>query len=319
MIPGGFIHEHQDFPALLSIVSEHRGVSAALVEKDYWVTHSLWALEADGFHVWFKGGTSLSKGFGLIERFSEDLDVKLDAPRLPRVTDWHSEGSRAVVERQRFFEELSRCMRVPGTEVQELTDLRDRSWRGVVFAVRYPCTLPEGLPSGVRPFVQIEVGSARVTPGEDRPITSWVHEHLAAKGLELAATVLDNRPRAIHCVLPAVTLLEKVEAISRRYGREPFVPADFVRHYEDAARILGAGAAGPERSLRELVADMREARDIRNWPGDGDPAFNPHADPTRWNRLEAAWAALGPMFWGKRISLWQCAAEIRTVLQRISG
>lgn len=39
---------------------------------------STWAILAQGFEVWFKGGTSLSKGFGLIERFSEDLDLKIE-------------------------------------------------------------------------------------------------------------------------------------------------------------------------------------------------------------------------------------------------
>lgn len=89
-------HDHPEFGALLSIVSARRGVAAALVEKDYWVTHTLWALEEAGLRIRFKGGTSLSKGFGLIERFSEDLDVKIKAPGLPRVRSWTSEGVRAT-------------------------------------------------------------------------------------------------------------------------------------------------------------------------------------------------------------------------------
>ena len=81
------VHEHSDFEALLLIVAEATGLPVGLVEKDYWVTHSLWALEESGFRVFFKGGTSLSKGHGLIERFSEDLDLiqvlDLVGPRLP--------------------------------------------------------------------------------------------------------------------------------------------------------------------------------------------------------------------------------------------
>ena len=312
-----FVHEHGEFDAVLSIVSERRGVSAALVEKDYWVTHSLWALETNMSRVWFKGGTSLAKGFGLIERFSEDLDVKLDALDLPPVADWQSEGTRAVEARRRFFEGLSRRLHVPGARVRELAELRDRSWRNVVFAVHYRSCFPGRLPPGVRPFVQIEVGSARVTPGEERAITSWVHEYLAAEAPDVAATMIPNRPCAIHCVLPAVTLLEKIEAISRRYHRQPFTPADFVRHYEDAARILTAGV-GSDDTLPGLLAEMREARDVRNWPDARDPAFEPEADPARWNELETAWKALDPIFWGRRIGLQQCATEVRKVLQRLS-
>jgi hypothetical protein len=44
-------HEHDEFDALLSIVAEKRSVAAALVEKDYWVTHSLWALQESGLRI----------------------------------------------------------------------------------------------------------------------------------------------------------------------------------------------------------------------------------------------------------------------------
>ena len=90
-----FPHEEGDFGDLLQIVATERRLSPSLVEKDYWVTHTLWALHAAGFEVWFKGGTSLSKGFALIERFSEDLDLKIEpgAVRdLPTVSNWKSSG-----------------------------------------------------------------------------------------------------------------------------------------------------------------------------------------------------------------------------------
>jgi len=87
-------HDPPEYDALLSIVSAGRGVAASLVEKDYWVTHTLWALDEAGLRVHLKGGTSLSKGYGLLKRFSEDLDVRIQAPGLPRVSSWTSEGVR---------------------------------------------------------------------------------------------------------------------------------------------------------------------------------------------------------------------------------
>jgi hypothetical protein len=41
-----FVHEHLEFPELLTIVSERRRVAGALVEKDYWATNTLWALQS---------------------------------------------------------------------------------------------------------------------------------------------------------------------------------------------------------------------------------------------------------------------------------
>jgi predicted nucleotidyltransferase component of viral defense system len=82
-----FVHEDPDFDALVRIVADKRGLSLSLVEKDYWVAHTLWALLDTGFEFWLKGGTSLSKGFSLIERFSEDLDLKIDPGRVGAVPD----------------------------------------------------------------------------------------------------------------------------------------------------------------------------------------------------------------------------------------
>jgi predicted nucleotidyltransferase component of viral defense system len=57
-----FVHDDPEFDSLLRIVAEKRRLGVGLVEKDYWVTHRLWSLHAQGFEVWFKGGTSLSRG-----------------------------------------------------------------------------------------------------------------------------------------------------------------------------------------------------------------------------------------------------------------
>ncbi|MDT8369724.1 MAG: hypothetical protein RQ745_10990 [Longimicrobiales bacterium] len=65
-----YLHERDDFIDLLAGVAGARSVGQALVEKDYWVTHVLWALQARcGFRVAFKGGTSLSdlvRGLGRV-------------------------------------------------------------------------------------------------------------------------------------------------------------------------------------------------------------------------------------------------------------
>jgi hypothetical protein len=307
------VHQHPQYDSLLSIVADRLHVPVALVEKDYWVTHTLWSLTQSGLHVYFKGGTCLSKGFGLIERFSEDLDVKLEAPDLPRVENWKSDGTTAMRARQKYFEALVERLHVPGAEVTESVSLRDPQWRSAVFLVRYRGRFTGALPESVRPFVQLEVGSARVTPGVEKSISSWVHEYLI--GLPaIWADMMDNRALAIHCVLPAVTLLEKIEAIGRRFTKPDYEPGTFVRHYEDAARILESGVTAEH--LRTLLSDMHETGDIRAWPDRTHAAFTPNSD-TQWQQLEAAWRAIAPLFWGSRRSLSDCAHAIRDVLQQL--
>src|SRR4051812_48816021 len=55
------IHDDAEFDALLQIVAQTRRLGVALVEKDYWVTHTLWALHAQGFDVWFKAAPRCRK------------------------------------------------------------------------------------------------------------------------------------------------------------------------------------------------------------------------------------------------------------------
>ena len=76
------LFEHPDFEQAILQAAEHfrtRGLRPAIIEKDYYVTEALRIIAATvGEKTIFKGGTSLSKGWNLIRRFSEDIDVFLD-------------------------------------------------------------------------------------------------------------------------------------------------------------------------------------------------------------------------------------------------
>ena len=211
MADGGFLHDDGEFGDALAIVATQRGVGEALVEKDYWIIHTLWALVEAGLTVSFKGGTSLSKGFGLIRRFSEDLDVKIESPGLPAVPDWESTSKTAGLARRAYFVALGERLQVPGAQVEEDPALRDEAWRSATFKVTYPKRSAGTLPAVMRPYVQLEVGSARIRPGQPRPLTSWLHELVEEQG-RLGTDFIANLPGDVHCVSPHVTLLEKIEA-----------------------------------------------------------------------------------------------------------
>ncbi len=76
------LFEHPDFDQAVLRATEHfrsRGLRPAIIEKDYYVTEALRIIAATaGEQVIFKGGTSLAKGWNLIQRFSEDIDLFLD-------------------------------------------------------------------------------------------------------------------------------------------------------------------------------------------------------------------------------------------------
>lgn len=312
-----FVHADPEFRDLISIVATAQGIAEALVEKDYWVTHTLWALQQEGLEVWFKGGTSLSKGFGLIQRFSEDLGLKIEGGHdpLPQVRNWKSKERGPTEERRSFFDAVAAL---------PLRDLRlylDRASLGerclnAGIEARYPGHHLGNLPKSMRPFVLLEVGDARVRPFVERPITSWVHEHLTRTGM--AGDYLDNRPPRLRCIHPTVTLLEKLDAISRRFQAGASA-IQYVRHFEDAAHIILAKGRLPslEISPRELAQEMFAQKQIRQIPSSTDPAFLP-SDQEPWLSIRNALEAIGPMFWGPRINLEDAMKTIRTWTQNLS-
>src|ERR1700728_1666708 len=76
------LFEHKDFEQAIVRAVDHfsaRKLRPAIIEKDYYVTEALRIIAAKGpDKIIFKGGTSLAKGWNLIQRFSEDIDIFLD-------------------------------------------------------------------------------------------------------------------------------------------------------------------------------------------------------------------------------------------------
>jgi hypothetical protein len=278
-----FPHEDRDFADLVAVVARRRRLA-------------------------------LSKGFGLIERFSEDLDLKIEpgaVKALPTVRNWKSEGKKAVQERQAFFDALRRVVEIPGVEISGDPTFDDPTHRSAQLRVHYPGAHLAGL-GVLRPFVLLEVGDARVTPFVRRDMTSFIHEELEAQG-QLAAFD-DNRPRAVRCIHSLVTLIEKLDALRRRVPRGEVDPAAFVRHFEDAAHIVAGEGRLPAlegyESPRALAEEMLDQRQVSAIPSASDLAFNPDEGP-RFAAIREAHQAIAPMFWGPRINLDDACGTIR--------
>ncbi|MDY0001236.1 MAG: nucleotidyl transferase AbiEii/AbiGii toxin family protein [Polyangia bacterium] len=314
-----FIHQDADFPQLVQIVAQSTGIAAALIEKDYWVTHTLFSIHQTGLDIWFKGGTSLSKGFGVIQRFSEDLDLMIEngmATGLPEVTIWTSNNNGPTASRNAFYDALAAALVVPDVTVERDVTRIDKQARGADYLARYPGALLAELEPAMSPFVRLEVGRARVVPHVQMSLTSFVHAHLEKQGL--LGEFEDNRPTGVRCVHPMVTLFDKLDAMRRRYGRDEFEPNSFVRHYEDAAQIIRAKGRLPalDGTVLDLAHDMLASKDIAALPRPDEPALV-LADPDKRASIDKAYTNIAPMFWGPRIPLEQACDIIRAWLSRL--
>jgi len=102
-MPADYLHNHHQFADLIRIVAQEKGIDPALVEKDYWIMHCLYGLQQLGLTFQLKGGTSLSKGFKCIDRFSEDIDILIEPPADRDVKTGPNHDKAAHIESRRKF------------------------------------------------------------------------------------------------------------------------------------------------------------------------------------------------------------------------
>lgn len=232
-----FLHNHRDFPDLLRIVGERMGIAPVLVEKDYWIMHCLYGLQQLGLQFELKGGTSLSKGFGIIGRFSEDIDIRIEPPVELAVRTGRQHDKPAHVDsRARFYDWLATTIRIDGVaKVERDTAFDDVKMRSAGIRLLYPEAT--GGDSDLKQGVLLEAGFDDVTPNTSCDISSWAYDFAAE-----TVTILDNRAFAVLCYDPGYTLVEKLQTISTKYRKQQDTgsfPANFLRHYYDVYCLLG--------------------------------------------------------------------------------
>ena len=251
------------------------GAPSGHVEKDFWVCLVLDALYnrlPDGHpRLLFKGGTSLSKAFGLIRRFSEDIDLVVHRGDLGFVGDRDPviEGSLSNRKRKALFEELARACgdyvlgdlaiflkktvgeMAEGCEV--LPDADDGD--GQTLLVSYPTLYPGGDAAYVSPRVKVEAGArSALEPNVIRAVRPYVADDLLDWPF-----VVEN----VATVAPERTYWEKLlilHGVHHGYQGSKRLPADkdrISRHYYDAAMMTESGIGGSALSDEDLLEAVR--------------------------------------------------------------
>ena len=248
-----FLHNHRQFGDLILIVATEQGIEPALIEKDYWIMQSLYGLQQLGLAFELKGGTSLSKGHGLIDRFSEDIDIRIEPPADPPVMTGRNHNKPAQVEgRKAFYDHLARTIVIDGI----ITVERDMDFDDIPYyrgaGIRLAYASRNGSVKGLKDGVLLEVGFDDVAPNEPREISSWAYDYAASR-----VEILDNRARAVACYIP------RLHPGRKTAGHLDQVPP----------------AAGDGRLPGELHAPL--LRRLLPAPGQDRPGFHWHAGLSR--------------------------------------
>ena len=283
------LFEHGDFFDLIQATQTHfqdlgKNFTEDLIEKDYYVTEALRIIAAQYPHqIIFKGGTSLSKAWDLIQRFSEDIDLFLNKqafdPALGEAkTDKTLKAIVAAVETHPAF-----TLDAPKT----------LSKKGVYRHAYFQYPQNQDYLGAIANRIFLEIGTRSGTyPVETRDLSSYIAQFLQATDDSLGAEdenafpmpVLHFRRTFVEKLFAIHGAIAKFETTGQPIGNQ-------IRHYYDLYCLLQTPdvqqmLATPEYSeIKENVFQISQSafpENLQNLPPDlrfsHSPAFNPKAD-----------------------------------------
>ena len=243
---------------------------AAVIEKDFWVCWTLNLLneipELKG-NITFKGGTSLSKAWGLIERFSEDIDIAINRKVFGQEPPHGAENATSNTQRKTRLEELEDknatfikevLLPILHEKIAGHLNPADFTLRligkgnEVNIEFEYPGTLKNEL-GGLLPVVLIElVPRADEIPNEERKITPIIYE--------VFEDLLGEGSFNISTLTPERTFLEKLLFIHETLEGFNKGSERKSRHYYDLLKLYKAGVFERIKNNRELLQRVVEHR-----------------------------------------------------------
>lgn len=249
------------------------GISKAIVEKDFWVCWSLsklFALPSFKDHLIFKGGTSLSKAYNVIQRFSEDVDLSLDRTRLGFEDENDPDHPTLSGKRQKqLLQKLQDTAKlaVSGSLLDETSTVFG-DCLGQHFALRvdpndaqtilfaYP-TISGQRESYVTPVVRFEFGARGVQlPAENKEISPYIDQ--------VFPDLLANRGVAVKTLGVERTFWEKATILHMLYHQDASKPlADRMsRHYYDMAQLIGNSAKFRALENLEMLEEVAHHKSV---------------------------------------------------------
>jgi hypothetical protein len=317
--------------------ADRKGLAEAIVEKDFWVCwtlQQLFSIESLTGRLLFKGGTSLSKIFHAINRFSEDIDLAVDYVALGFEGDKDPQRKDiSKTKREKILDEMMAACQVyiageffaaVRARVEEILGAPD-AW-GLNISTADPNTVEFRYPAAstkrldyVAPHVTLELGThAEFVPHDRFTIRPFVAEEFP--------DLVPEGDVVVQALLARRTFWEKATILHGEYHRpidRPF-PDRYSRHYYDVAML----AEGPIRA--EALADMELLAQVVRHKETFYPAAWPHYNEARAGSfrvvppaermaaLEADYRRMGIMIFGEPPSVDTIMATLTNLEKEIN-
>lgn len=233
----------QEFYDTLLALSAKLNISSAIIEKDYYVTMFLEVLAKRVPNLIFKGGTSLSKCYKIINRFSEDIDLTLDANQ-------QSQGKKRNLK----YEIIEVCKEL-GLELMNESNIRSRRDYNR-YEIKYPIHF-EG--TGIKQYLLVEtVFMVKAYPDEIKSATSMIHDFWKEIGDYTAIEEYEMSPFNVRVQTLERTFVDKVFALCDYAVSNNIIGHS--RHIYDLYKMLDIVVL--DDKLKALVKEVREDRKV---------------------------------------------------------
>lgn len=238
-------HDHEAFSELIIAASNELHIPPGIIEKDYYVTLALRELAARVKGMVFKGGTSLTKCYQILDRFSEDIDISYAA----------SEGIPGESRKRQLKKAVVSSIESMGFSVANLEETRSRRsyncYRASYSSIYSPLL-------ELKPELVIETYIALLPfPTVNRMADNYIYRFLKMTEQEGLAEEFDLAPFEITTQAIERTLIDKVFAICDYYLSDKVDRHS--RHLYDIYKIMEY--TKPDASLSGLVQEVRSLRE----------------------------------------------------------
>jgi len=271
------LHKDQNsFNAAILAAADNLEILPVFIEKDYWITLVLKRLSESNLmdSVVFKGGTSLSKGYRLIDRFSEDIDIAL-----LNVSELSGNKVKSII--RKVEKDIS-------VDLFEIND-HPKASKGSRFRksyFRYTKTGDDRFYEAISDNLIIEINSfANPFPYEKREITSLVSSSLAKNNQMELIKKYELMPVTLNVLHKNQTLLEKLVSLFRfSFEEDPVLGiSGKIRHFYDLHYLLNDKECKAYVDSAEFLKIFQEI-----WSHD-QAAFD---EPKGWQRKDIKEAPL---------------------------
>lgn len=287
------LHENKNlFKDAVRATAEQKGILDIYVEKDYWVTYALYTIFNNeiGKETIFKGGTALSKCFGLIDRFSEDIDLVVR--RNESETD--NQLKRKI---KKITTTVSKVL--PEVEIPEITHKVGMSRKT---AHKYSKEF-SGNYGQIRDVIIVEATwLGYFEPYTTKEVNSYIYEMMMNSGQEKLAKENGMLSFEVQVLEPKRTLCEKIMSLVRfSYTENPIADLkNKVRHTYDLHQLLQdktlymffESKKFDEMLLRVANDDVKSFKNNNSW-------LRYHPNKAKiFAELKSVWKELEPTYSG---------------------